>query len=268
VNIEKYISSGILESYVLGELSEKECAEVENNLRQYPELRNELARIEDTQEALLMASAAEPRPAVKKKLMAKLDAISPAPRIVKFSRPEPGISFWKLAVAASVSIAIASSYLAYDYRQKWRKTESTLSDLIAQNQRVAEDYNTVNQRLDKIEDDLRIVNHPDFSRVVMKGTPNAPQALAAVYWNESTQEIYLSIQDMKQLTADAQYQLWAIIDGKPVDAGVFDNDFSGLRKMKEIGSAPSMFAVTIEPRGGRETPTLETMQVAGYVGKS
>ena len=70
MNIEKYISSGILESYVLGELSEKECAEVENNLRQYPELRNELARIEDTQEALLMASAAEPRPAVKKKLMA------------------------------------------------------------------------------------------------------------------------------------------------------------------------------------------------------
>lgn len=53
-----------------------------------------------------------------------------------------------------------------------------------------------------------------------------------------------------------------------MDAGVFDNDFSGLRKMKEIGSAPSMFAVTIEPRGGRETPTLETMQVAGYVGKS
>lgn len=224
--------------------------------------------IEDTQEALLVASAKEPRTAVKSNLMGKLDATRSEPRIVKFTRPEPINSFWKLAVAASVGIAIASSYLAYDYRQKWRKTDGALSDLIAQHTRVAEDYNNVNQRLDKIENDLRIVNNPDFSRVVLKGTQNAPQALASVYWNHRTREVYLSIQDMKQLSADTQYQLWAIIDGKPVDAGVFDNDFSGLRKMKETAAGVSTFAVTIEPRGGKETPTLETMQMAGHVGKS
>ena len=78
----------------------------------------------------------------------------------------------------------------------------------------------------------------------------------------------LSVQDLKELAQENQYQLWAIIDGKPVDAGVFDNNFTGLLKMKDIGAGAATFAVTIEPRGGRQTPTLETMQVAGNVVKS
>ncbi len=88
----------------------------------------------------------------------------------------------------------------------------------------------------------------------MKGTANAPASMAYVYWNESTKEVYLSIQIMKELSESNQYQLWAIIDGKPVDAGVFDADISGLLKMKDIGSGAATFAVTIEPRGGKESP--------------
>jgi hypothetical protein len=35
--------------------------------------------------------------------------------------------------------------------------------------------------------------------------------------------------------------------------------------MKAIQSGAATFAVTIEPRGGKASPTLETMQVAGNV---
>jgi anti-sigma-K factor RskA len=130
---------------------------------------------------------------------------------------------------------------------------------------VAKDYNTVNQRLDQIENDLKVIDNPAFKRVVMKGTDQAPQAMASVYWNESSREVYLSIQSMKELSRESQYQLWAIIDGKPVDVGVFDGNIAGLIKMKEIGNGAAAFAVTIEPRGGKPAPTLETMQVVGNV---
>ena len=46
MNINEYISSGILEAYVLGELSDQERISVERNLAQHPELQEELARIE------------------------------------------------------------------------------------------------------------------------------------------------------------------------------------------------------------------------------
>lgn len=269
MNVEAYISSGILEAYALGELSDLERTEVEKNLKQYPEVRKELARIEEAQEKLLMEASMKPRASVKTSLFAKIDQRKQEVKELPLSPPQTtSVSFWKLAAAASVTVALISSYLAYDYWNKWKKTENNLTELIAQNQRVAEDYNKVNQRLDQIENDLNITNNPAFQRVVMKGTPNAPSALASVYWNESTKEVYLSIQDMKQLTQENQYQLWAIIDGKPVDAGVFDGNTAGLLKMKDISSGAATFAVTIEPRGGKQSPTLETMQVAGNVVKS
>ena len=42
---------------------------------------------------------------------------------------------------------------------------------------------------------------------------------------------------------------------------------AGLLKMKEIPSGAQTFAVTIETRGGKASPTLETMQVVGNVVK-
>jgi anti-sigma-K factor RskA len=268
VNVEQYISSGILEAYVLGELREEERLEVEQNLKLYPELRKELALIEETQEKLLMKAGMKPNPSLKKSLFAKIDAAEKSAKVVQLPAPQSGIAFWKFAAAASVTFALITSYLAYDYRDKWKKTESNLAELTAQNQQMASDYNTVNQRLDAIENDLRVSTNPAFSRVLLRGTANAPGALASVYWNEKTKEVYLSIQELKELTQENQYQLWAIIDGKPVDAGVFDNNFKGLLKMKDIGPGAATFAVTIEPRGGKPSPTLETMQVAGNVGKS
>ena len=263
MNIKDYKSSGILEAYALGELSADERAEVEKNVQQYPELSAELGLIEEAQETLILETAIQPPASVKKGLFKKLDQGMPQGKTVTMTGDRQ-IRFWRYATAASVAIALLSSYLAYTYYGNWRSTESSLSELIVQNQRIAQDYNTVNQRLDKIETDLRITGDPSFSRVVMKGTANAPDALASVYWNASTKEVYLGIQNLKTLAQENQYQLWAIVDGKPVDAGVFDVATSGLLKMKTLDGAVA-FAVTIEPRGGRPSPTLETMQVIGNV---
>lgn len=266
MNIEEYISSGILEAYVLGDLTNQERAEVEKNLANYPELKKELAIIEDTQEKLLMQMAIQPGDHVKASLFEKIDRQKPEAKVVSMNTETSG-GFWKFAAAASVAIALVSSYLAYDYHGKWKNTETSLTQLIAQNQQMAQDYNVVNQRLDKIEGDLHVIHNPAFKRVVMRGTDNAPNAMASVYVNESSNEVYLSIQQMKELSKENQYQLWAIIDGKPVDVGVFDGNIAGLLKMKTITTGAAAFAVTIEPRGGKPTPSLETMQVIGNVTK-
>jgi anti-sigma-K factor RskA len=259
VNIKEYISSGILEAYALGDLSDAERAEVEKNLRQYPELQAELSLIEETQENLLRKFAKTPVSEVRTKILRSIDQPN---RNVRTLSP---IAIWKLAAAASLSIAVIAAALAFNYWSKWKVSESSYSDLLAQNQRIAEDYNRVNKRLDKIENDIQVFENPDFKKIVMTGTPNAPQALASVYWNEKTNELFLSIQNMKTLSAQNQYQLWAIVDGKPVDAGVFDANASGLFKMKNIAKGASTFAVTIEQRGGKSAPSLETLQVTGHV---
>ena len=135
--------------------------------------------------------------------------------------------------------------LAYTYWKKWQSAESRLAEMITQNAKFAENYNTVNLRLDNLQEAVAVMNNTDFERITMNGTDNAPEALATVYWNETSKEVFLNIQNLKDLTKDQQYQLWAIIDGKPVDAGIFDHSSdSYLVQMKNIGSGAAAFAVT------------------------
>jgi anti-sigma-K factor RskA len=272
LNIHEYISSGILEAYALGSLSDQERAEVEANLSRYPELKAELQTIEEAQEAFLLRSAITPPGRVKERIMREIDFPSPTAmaethtttqeaRVVPIS--DESVKWWKAATAASIAIAVLASYLAFNYKGELNQTRERLDNLIAQNQQMAQDYNIVNQRLDQIENTIKIIDNPSYKRVIMKGTEAAPNALASIYWNESSSEVYLSIQQLRDLSQDQQFQLWAIVDGKPVDAGIF-NTTAGLIKMKDIHRA-SAFAVTIEPKGGSASPTLSSMQVIGTI---
>ena len=268
MNVEEYISSGILEAYVMDQLSQAERSEVESAAAQHPEIRDEIEKIEISLERLAFASAIEPPKEIKSKLQAKIATPEKEEKetpIVAMSASRSD-GFLKYAAAASVTLALISSIVAFNYWNKWQSAETRLSDLIAQNQQFAENYNQVNQQLDNIQQAVAIMNNSAYKRVVMNGTDNSPNALATVYWNETSAQVYLSIQNLKELSQDQQYQLWAIIDGKPVDAGVFDPENSNfLVQMKNIGPNAAAFAVTIEPRGGSENPSLETMQVVGNV---
>jgi anti-sigma-K factor RskA len=71
---------------------------------------------------------------------------------------------------------------------------------------------------------------------------------------------------MPELPSDAQYQLWALIDGKPADLGVFNTPKDKVfLKMKNTQKADA-FAITIEKKGGSVSPTLVKMQSYGKKG--
>lgn len=262
MNLKEYIASGILEAYALGDVTEQQRADVERNLSLYPELRVELSQIEETFELMAMKAAVQPSASVREKLLANITQ-TPQSKVVSLSSQA---GYWAWAAAASLVFALIAGYLAYDYRDRWLNTVITLNELIDRNRQFAQDYNQINLQLEKLQTDVTIIENTAFTKVILKGTANSPEALASVYWNPSTSEAYLSIQNLKKLSQEQQFQLWAIVDGKPVDVGVFDSNFAGLLKMKDIKN-PSAFAVTIEPRGGKENPTLETMQVLGALTK-
>ena len=99
--------------------------------------------------------------------------------------------------------------------------------------------------------------------IAMKGQAINPSGLSTIYWDTQTKDVYLLVNSLPQPASDKQYQLWAIVDGKPVDAGVFDmKDADGLVKMKNIPQAQA-FAITLEKKGGSASPTLAAMYVMG-----
>lgn len=73
MNLEAYIESGILELYVLNVLEETERSEVLGMLRRYPQLRQEMEKIEYTLERYAQATAIVPPETAKRKIKATLD---------------------------------------------------------------------------------------------------------------------------------------------------------------------------------------------------
>lgn len=262
MNIEEYIASGILELYALGQLSESEKAEVEQMCEAHEEIRAELALIESTMGELANHLAMSPPPELKDKIRTELNLKGTVAKEASMQVQRHSSS--NFAIAASVSIAVLASVMAFYFYNQWQSAEDQLAVMIVQNQEVADNYQFVNQRLQSLETDVEILGNPNFDRVAMNGTENSPESLATVYWNSNTQDVYLKIQNLKDLSQEQQYQLWAIVDGAPVDMGVFDNA-PDLLKMKSVAFAAA-FAVTIEPRGGSKDPSLETMQVVGTAG--
>ena len=78
MNVTEYIASGILESYVMGAVSDQERREVECLSSIYPDIRRELDQLSEVLENYALLHSVEPPESVKAKLLDQLDFDKPA----------------------------------------------------------------------------------------------------------------------------------------------------------------------------------------------
>jgi anti-sigma-K factor RskA len=274
MNINEYISSGILEQYVSGTTSAQERQEVECMSHIYPEIKAELIAIQDALEAMAMAEAKTPPAHLRKNIFDAIDALENENTSTTQQQPIQEINqnttstltFTKrnnnFKAAASI-LFLLSSGLAYLLYNSNRKAENFANDLAA----VKTEIQKRNSLLDNKNTQLAILSNNAFKPVIMSGIPTkSPQSKATIYWNKSSQEVFVAIDKLPTPTSGKQYQLWAIADGKPVDLGMLDttNPEINFQKMKSISSA-SAFAVTLEKEGGVPSPTMGEMYVMGGI---
>ncbi len=265
MNIKEYISSGIIESYVLGLASDEERAEFEQRCAMHAELRQAKEAFEISLEQHALAHAV-PAPAdIKEKIWndlypgitsdAESDAKAPS-AILKPLTPVRRLSFAKLLAAASVILLVGSTLLNFYFYNQYKLTSARLNNLIAENEQMASNNTIMQTRLQEFEKEHQIITDTNMAVVAMKGQAVAPKSATTVYWNKQTKDVYLMVNDLPQPVAGKQYQLWAIVDGVPVDAGMLDMSVAtGVVKMKNIPKAQA-FAVTLENAGGSKTPTM------------
>ena len=109
---------------------------------------------------------------------------------------------------------------------------------------------------------LAFLVSPDSRSVLLKGQPVSPDSKAVVIWNAKTKDVYINVAALPKPPEGKQYQLWALANGQPIDAGVFNVNDTSLQKMKNITDAQA-FAVTLEKEGGSPIPTLTALYLMG-----
>jgi hypothetical protein len=276
-DIKAYMETGILELYVLGDITPQEKLQVEEMAAKHPLIKAELEEIELSMELYAQENAIEPTEALRNRVLGSIltnfgddntfkttassttaALIKEEDNIVALSAAKPN-GFYKYAFAACVALLIASGIAIMGLYNKLQDSYSQIATLQSNNQHFA---NQVNFK----DGELQVLRDSSFKFFKLQGTQHSPTSGLTVAWSPAKKKVWIDLRSLKMPLNDKdhQYQLWALVGGKPVDLGVFDkeSDSSDMKEMKSIASADN-FAVTLEPRGGSASPTMDQMVVIG-----
>jgi len=272
MDIREYIQSGTIEAYVLGLATEQERVEIQKLCREYPEVRKAVHDFEVSLENNALSDAVTPPGHVKSFLdreLAKEFSVkdtplsdSSMPSNVKELRSPANASLKYIAAASVILLAISTGLNFYFY-SGFKQSASKYEALLTERNSLQANNAVYQSKLNSIQESLKLMEDPRMISIKMAGVQGKEENLATVFWNTQTKEVYVYPNSMQKNPPGMQYQLWAIVDGKPVDAGMI-GDCAGLCKMKVIDHAEA-FAVTLEKEGGSKTPTLTSMYVMGKV---
>ncbi|MBO0947424.1 anti-sigma factor [Fibrella forsythiae] len=274
MNIPDYITSGILESYALGAVSDQERREVECLSAIYPEVRQELDRLTLALENYALMHSVAPPVDLQEKIRQRLSFADPvaAPletdetKVVPLIRERPVFQVAWLAAAAVALLLIAFAYFLMNQLQHKR----AFADQLAQdNSQLQNEVGQLRQQQTRDTQLLTLLRQPGIETVRLAAAkPGGDPADVLVYWDRQKKQVTLEVERLPELPADKQYQLWALVDGKPIDAGVFTNRaerYSLQQTNRPIQSADT-FAITVEKAGGSPVPTLTALVALGKVG--
>ncbi len=248
-------------------------SEFERMCAVYSEVRNAREAFELSLERNIRANPLEPPASLKSKIFAEIEIEAEqtqkdmsSPVLADQTQKPPIRSGWiRYVAAASILLLITSTALNFYFFSQYKEYISKYDQLIASQTQVALVNQSLQTKLKDYESALNLIKDPAMAVVKMPGTHSYPGSLATIYWDTRSKDVYLLVNNLPKPASDRQYQLWALVDGKPVDAGVFDiREGISFAKMKNIPKAQG-FAITLEKKGGSASPTMDAMYTLGKV---
>lgn len=262
---KQLIESGSLELYVMNALPAEEMKQIDELRKQNKEVNGEINRIETALEEFAFAQSVHPKAELKEEIAKRIGFgveldldMENIKTIIVHLRP-----VMRFAAAAGIVLIIGLAATTIYFFSAYNSTSNELTALKSEQTVLANRVNMIITESSELKNQLAIVSNPSNKQILLKGLPISPAAKATVFWDEETGNTFINSSALPQIASNEQFQLWAIVDGKPVDLGVI-NKHTLFAEMKAVKSAVA-FAITLEPLGGKSTPTMEKMYVLGNV---
>ncbi len=255
MDIKTYISSGVIEDYAIGVLPAEEASILECVMSNNAEVKQAVFEAQETLEKLAMQQTMEPPAEIKEKILKQISfgvkdneaQIIPLNNAGGKNQSPAGLSVWMKA--ASVAVIVGLGVLGYELNSK-----------NTQLQQIAQNNSELNAKIANLENTNSLIMNS--RRIELKGVEKHPNMIADVYWHTSKQ-VFLEVKNLPEAPVGKQYQLWAIVEGKPVDMGMYEKaKGTAIQEMKSVDNAQA-FAITLEKEGGNVSPTMEEMYVMG-----
>lgn len=275
MNPLEYISTGNIEAYALGLASPEEAKLAQEMCEKYPEVEFYYNEVALQLEALANLYA---KPAPKRAKARLFDAINAEmqsgastisienkeePKQVSFSHTtveakQVNLNPWRLSVAASVAIAMFSLGGNVYFYNQLDTTKLALAEATKSNQTLASDIQKTSNDRNKIASQLAMVADPFMPKVMLGGMNSGKAAKVLVVVDAKKNVAQIAMKNMPTVPSEMDLQLWAIVDGKPMDLGILPSNSDGIidYQIPNIEGATAL-AVTIETKGGHPQPQGE-----------
>ncbi|WP_299112846.1 anti-sigma factor [uncultured Winogradskyella sp.] len=247
---KELLENGLLEQYVLGELNAKQDEAIEKLLMSDAELKAKLEDIESSFEHLALENAINPPDSVKSGLLSKIEKAD-----TLISPKENNNSRTWLGIAASfAAFFLLGSIWLYSELNTVKEDLRIVGD---QNEALQKDLDGITKNYGEVSKWYAALSNPDAEQYVLKGNALAPEAKLISFVNHENKSVIINAQNLPNLDAEHDYQMWADVDGEMINMGVIPKD-AKLMAMTYIDDAESL-NITIEPLGGNDHPTVERL---------
>jgi len=291
MDTEIYISSGILELYCAGALSEAEMREVERMASQFAAVKKEIQAIELALWSFNEHIFAGPHDQLKTELIAGIklnssntiiektheaalnNAVEPevntveTPIVLPAAKeiiPEQTIQSTgskkkKISIGIFLVI-ILPIILAFGAFGLWNNWDALLQELTAAKKLAANAEKSraqIDSNLKATSQTLDTLRNPDLIKITLSGMKFSPAAKAVIYWNKNTNQILLDPVLIPLEDKDHCYQLWAMNKGETLSLGTFSatNKNKQMLPMKAVDKA-IVFIISLEPKNGSAIPNI------------
>lgn len=220
----------LLAGYVLGNLDEVEITWLNEQLAVNPKLRDKIKELETTLNLIPYALPADvPESDLRSKILATSKPVS----------AKTNLSFNRLAWIIGTLTTISTVWLGIN------------------NYNLKQQIAFQNNQLQEKQALITLMNQPNNHLVSFKGSEKLPTASGSLLIAPKMQKAVLTLQNLKPLSGNQVYSLWAVSNGKKIGCADFTPDENGkvMVEMPDdaLNQANSIF-ITVEPKPDMEQP--------------
>jgi anti-sigma-K factor RskA len=257
MDVESYIASGMVEAYVLGLCTNQEKIAFEELLAQSLPLQQAKNAFEVALEQQFLNNAPIPSTATDAKILQTLNTLTTTLKPIQakvLPIANNKISFWQrksIAAAAAVFLAGSIFFNVSQYRTN-KNLQQSLAASATQQTLPQQNYSVLTNRA--------------ITPIAMYGQGYHTVCNCTMYWDKETKKAYIFIHHLMPSGTQNDYQLWAMVNNKPVSIGTFNDEVRG--QFVELNNVPenaTAFKVTLEKAGGAAQPNLNELYLAGQI---
>ena len=247
--IKEFLNSGLLDRYVVGEVTPSEIKTVEYYIDTYPEIKDEYDFLQDSLEIISMSN---PVKSPKNQLSNILNSLDHAP-VITLTKTTKQFSWFTLAASvAAVILGCTTSMLLHQNQELHRENQVVVEEIFD----LRSDIDQNNKMLENLNNKFLKLNNPETEKYVLRGNARAKNLKTVAYINPVDKSSLIDVVSLPELPKEQCYQMWVELQDKMVSLGILDESDRKLRQVPYMEDALGL-SITIEPKGGNNNASVE-----------